>query len=68
MTEATKVLTKWLRGSSKFTPEKLTEEVAHALMMLGCVKQLFDLDDKNILDEQLKACRKWEGNKDELQV
>ena len=59
MSEVTKVLTKYLRGSHKFSIDKLTEEIAHALMMLTTIKNMFSISDEDIKNEQLKALKKY---------
>lgn len=58
MSEVTKVLTKYLRKSGKFNMDDLTEELAHAFLMLDIVKRLFGVDDGQILSEQLAALKK----------
>lgn len=61
MSEATKVLTKYLRGSHKFSKENLTEEVAHALLLLDTIKNVFELDHEQLEREKLHALRKCFG-------
>lgn len=58
MSETTKVLTKYLRGSQKFSLESLTEEVAHSLLMLETVKNVFKLNSSELDNEKLKALKK----------
>lgn len=61
MSEVTKVLTKFLRASRKFSRDDLTEEIAHALMMLTAIKNMFEIPDENIEREQLKSLQKFFG-------
>jgi hypothetical protein len=65
ISEVTKVLTKYLRGSSKFNEDILVEEVAHALLMLDVIKIAFNLDDKEVALEQLRALEKALPKKDD---
>jgi NADH:ubiquinone oxidoreductase subunit D len=59
MSEATKVLTKFLRKSHKFSIEDLTEEIAHSLLMLDIIKNVFKLSDENINNQKLLALQKY---------
>lgn len=59
MSETTKVLTKYLRKSSKFSKNDLIEEISHSLMTLEAVKNRFKISDKEINDEQLSALRRF---------
>lgn len=61
MSETTKVITKYLRGSDKFSVEKLTEEVAHAQLMLAAVQNIFGIPDADIDHEKLLALKKCFG-------
>lgn len=61
MSEATKVLTKYLRRSRKFSIENLTEEVAHSLLMLNVIQHRFNISDDDIENEQVKALKKCFG-------
>lgn len=62
MSELTKVLTKDLRYSSKFSKEKLTEELSHVLLMCDVIKDLYEINDNNIYSEQLNAVERMEVN------
>lgn len=55
MSEATKVMTKFLRFSHKFNKEYLTEEIAHTLLMLDVVRNIFGLPDADIKAYQIQA-------------
>jgi hypothetical protein len=63
MSELTKVLTKHLRSSSKFSIENLTEEVAHCLLMINVIKEIFNLDEEDIDWNQLDALQRCFGIK-----
>lgn len=58
MSEFTKVLTKYLRKSSKFSIEDLSEELAHSIMMLDIMKEMFHISDECIEKEQLNALKR----------
>ena len=61
MSELTKVLTKYLRNSSKFSIEDLSEELAHSLMTLELIKNMFYISDECIKNEQLNALKRCFG-------
>ena len=58
MSEVTKVLTKYLRNSSKFSINDLTEELAHSFLMLDVIKNRFNIKDVDIEHEKLLALKK----------
>jgi hypothetical protein len=58
LSEVTQVLTKYLRNSSKFSINRLTEEVAHSTMMLDAIIHTFRLDDTTINSEKIEALRR----------
>jgi hypothetical protein len=58
MAEAIQVMQKFKRGSSKFTIEKLTEEIAHAKLMLDVAQAKFNISDNDIEVEQLDALKR----------
>lgn len=58
LSEVTKVLTKFLRQSKKFSIENLTEEIAHAQLMLDVTKNVFEINYEDILKEKLLALKK----------
>lgn len=58
MSEATKIMTKYLRNSSKFSLENLQEEVAHSLLMLNVIKNIFGINDESIENEQIFALKR----------
>lgn len=58
MSEVTKVLTKYLRNSRKFSIENLTEEIAHSLLMLQVIQHRFNILDVDINKEQVLALKK----------
>ena len=58
MSEVTKVMTKFLRNSCKFSIDDLTEELAHSLLMLDIIKNRFNIKDEDITHEKLLALRK----------
>lgn len=58
MSEVTKVLTKYLRNSSKFSINDLTEEIAHSFLMLDVIKNRFNIKDEDIQHEKLLALKK----------
>lgn len=55
MAELTKVLSKFIRGSRKFSREKLVEEMAHVLLQVDLLKQEFSISDEEIQMEQIDA-------------
>jgi NTP pyrophosphatase (non-canonical NTP hydrolase) len=61
MSELTKVLTKHMRSSRKFTKEKLTEELAHVMLLSFLLKREFKIDNELIQEEQKKALLKALG-------
>ena len=65
MSELTKVLTKYLRDSHKFSIDSLTEEVAHVLLMVDTMKETFVLNETKINDEILIALQKCFPPKEE---
>jgi len=58
MSELTKVITKYLRESSKFSKEKLIEEIAHVSLMVDTVRNMFDIDNRDIEKEKILALKK----------
>lgn len=58
MSEVTKVLTKFLRCSNKFDLDDLTEELAHAMLMLDVTRSIFHIESEEIVLEQIKALKK----------
>jgi len=58
MSEVTKVLTKFLRNSHKFSIDDLTEELAHSFLMLDIIKNRFNIKDEDIQHEKLLALKK----------
>jgi len=60
MSEATKVLTKFLRNNSKFSIENLTEEIAHAMLMLDATRDIFGITEDNIIKYQISALKKFQ--------
>ena len=58
MSEVTKVLTKFLRCSRKFSIDDLTEELAHSFLMLDVIKNRFNIKDEDIRHEKLLALKK----------
>ena len=58
MSELTKVLTKYLRKSPKYSIDSLTEEVAHCLLMINVIKDKFKLDSVEIEWNQLDALQR----------
>jgi NTP pyrophosphatase (non-canonical NTP hydrolase) len=58
VSEVTKIITKYLRQSEKFSIEDLTQEVAHALLMLDTVKNVFNIQDEEINKHKLMALKK----------
>jgi NTP pyrophosphatase (non-canonical NTP hydrolase) len=58
MSELIKVLTKRLRSSSKFTTEKLTEELAHVLLMCNVVADEYGISYIDIYKEQQDAVKR----------
>jgi len=48
MSEVTKVLTRFLRCSKKFSIDDLTEELAHSFLMLDVIKNRFNIKDEDI--------------------
>ncbi len=56
--EVTQVMTKYQRKSHKFSTEKLTEELAHSLLMLETIKDKFMIEQEDIDNQQLLALRK----------
>lgn len=58
MSELTKVLTKKLRKSPKFTREKILEEVSHVLLMCSVIAWENGIGDEEIYEEQQKAVQR----------
>lgn len=58
MAEATQVMTKYKRKSPKFTIERLTEEIAHAMLMLDVVRNKFSIPQSDIDEHKLMALKK----------
>jgi hypothetical protein len=55
MSELTKVLTKRLRNSSKFTISKLEEELGHVYLLCDLIKDKFNISEEAIYDHKLDA-------------
>lgn len=58
MSELTKVLTKNLRMSPKFSMDKLKEELAHVLLMCNVIASEYGITDDDILMLQQDAVRR----------
>lgn len=58
MSELTKVLTKKLRMSPKFTKEKLTEELGHVLLMCNVIANEYGISKNDIFEMQQDAVRR----------
>lgn len=58
MSELTKVLTKKLRMSHKFTKEKLTEELGHVLLMCNVIANEYGISKNDIFEIQQDAVRR----------
>ena len=63
MSELTKVLTKKLRKSPKFTREKILEEVSHVLLMCSVIACENAISNEEIYDEQRKAVQRMNESK-----
>ena len=63
MSELTKVLTKKLRKSPKFTREKVLEEVSHVLLMCSVIAWENAISDEEIYEEQRKAIQRMNESK-----
>lgn len=63
MSELTKVLTKKLRMSDKFTKESLTEEIAHVLLMCSVVATEYDISESDIYAVQQDAVQRMKEEK-----
>lgn len=57
MSELTKVLTKYLRNSSKFSIDNLIEEISHSLLMINVIKNRFEITEEEIEKYTLKALK-----------
>lgn len=60
MSELTKVLTKKLRNSEKFSKEHLTEELAHVLLMCNVIATEYNINENDILEIQKDAVLRME--------
>lgn len=58
MSELTKVLTKKLRMSPKFTKEKLTEEIAHVLLMCHVIAVDYNISEDDVFSAQQDAVQR----------
>lgn len=63
MSELTKVLTKKLRKSPKFSREKVLEEVSHVLLMCSAIAWENAISDEEIYEEQRKAILRMNESK-----
>ena len=63
MSELTKVLTKKLRNSPKFTKDSLLEEISHVKLMCDVIATEHGLTKKDIFKEQQKAVSRMGENK-----
>ena len=58
MSELTKVLTKKLRQSPKFSEEKLLEELSQVMLMCCVIAKEHNLEEADILHVQFETVRK----------
>ena len=63
MSELTKVLTKILRKSPKFSEENLLEEVSHVLLMCSVIAKTYDLNPDDIYEVQHNAIERMYADK-----
>ena len=63
MSELTKVLTKELRNDPKFTTEKLTEELAHVLLMCNVIAYDYNIEPGVIYWNQHNAVQRMKEDK-----
>ena len=63
MSELTKVLTKKLRNSEKFSREHLIEELAHVLLMCNVIAVEHGINEDDILEVQKDAVKRMEENR-----
>ena len=61
MSELTKVLTKKLRNSEKFSREHLIEELAHVLLMCNVIATEHGINHDDIFALQKDAVKRMEG-------
>ena len=61
------MLTKFLRNNSKFSIENLTEEIAHAMLMLDATRDIFGITEDNIIKYQISALKKFQKGIERMQ-